>query len=144
MALGYSVQSDEGVRARSIRLNVSPKHAMEVCNAVRGMKVSRAKAFLQNVIAGKEYVEFKRFNKQIPHRKGGKPGRWPKKASERVLKIINNAENNAEQKGLDAEKLKIVHAAAHKGPVYQRRSSKGRMKTSNIETVHIEIVVKEA
>ena len=132
------------MKARSNRVNVSPKHAMEVCNAVRGMRLVRAEKFLENVIDGKEYVEFKRFNKQMPHRTGGKPGKWPKKASERILKIIKNAENNAEQKGLDKEKLKIVHAAAHRGPVYQRRASKGRMKTSNIETVHIEIVVKEA
>ncbi len=144
MAMGYSVQLEGGVKARGTRLNVSPKQAMEVCNAVRGMKVSRAEKFLENVIEGKEYVEYKRFNKKIPHRTGGKPGRFPKKASGMVLNIIKNAVNNAEQKGMDAEKLKIVHSAAHKGPVYQRRASKGRMKTSNIETVHIEIVVKEA
>lgn len=142
--MGYSIQLEGGVKARGTRLNVSPKHAMEVCNAIRGMKVARAEAFLTNVIDGKEFVEFKRFNKQIPHRTGGKPGRWPKKASDRILKIVKNAVNNAEQKGMDAEKLKIVHAAAHKGPVYQRRASKGRMKTSNIETVHVEIIVREA
>lgn len=143
MALGYAAQI-EGAHARGNRLNISPKHAMEICREIKGMSVKRAKAFLNNVIAHTEFVEFRRYNKQMPHRSQGKPGRWPIKASGYILKIIENAESNAEQKGFDVEKLRIVHAAAHRGPVYKRRAPKGKIMPSNIQTVHVEVVVREA
>jgi len=119
----YCAQGIEGAKAYGSMLNISPKHAMEVCRAIRGKKVVRVK---------------------MPHRKGGVSGAFPQKACKEILKLIVNAEANAEDLDMEVEHLVVAHAAAHRGPVYERRSSKGRMKGSNIDMVNVEIIVKEA
>jgi len=43
--------------------HISPKHALEVCSAIRGMKAEVAKEYLEDVIAKKRPVPFKRHNK---------------------------------------------------------------------------------
>jgi len=93
-------------------------------------------------------VPFKRYNKKVPHRKGlvGWPsGRYPVKAAKYFLKLLDNLENNAENKGLDVSRLKIVHCCAHKG----RRLVKyvprafGRSAPVRDTLVHIEVIAKE-
>lgn len=140
----YSAQIEGGAKAYARNINVSPKHAIAVCSAIRGKTVKKAKEFLERVEVMKEPVPLRRFNKKVPHRKGGQPGRFHVKAAGILLKLIGNVENNADQKEMDTDKLLIVHAAAHRGPTYNRRRSKGRMRTSDIDTVNIELIVKEA
>jgi len=132
----------QGGRARGNRINVSPKHCMEICNNIRHKPVNKAVALLERVVRLEERITFYRFNSGFAHSKGGVKGRYPVKASRVFLKLIENAVNNAEQKGMDKEKLVIVHAAAHKGVVYSRRRPKGRMKTANITTANIELVLQ--
>ncbi|NHW44659.1 MAG: 50S ribosomal protein L22, partial [Candidatus Verstraetearchaeota archaeon] len=52
---------------------------------------------------------------------------------------------NAENKGLDVERLVIVHAAAHKGPVIRKYIPRafGRATPFFQQLVHIEVAVKE-
>ncbi|MCD6522842.1 MAG: 50S ribosomal protein L22 [Candidatus Diapherotrites archaeon] len=144
MARKYSAQGIEGARAYGREMDISPKHAIEICREIRGKNVNKAITFLEKVIKKEAFVPFKRFNSKVAHRKGGKPGRYPVKASKAILKVLENAKANAENQGMDTDKLMIVHAAAHRGPVYDRRAPKGRMRTSAIETVNVEIIVKEA
>lgn len=132
----------QGAKAYGHELNISRRHAVEICAAIRGMPLDKAKTFLENVIQKKQFVEFKRHNKQIPHRKGGKPGRYPVKAARAILKLLENAENNAEELGMGDE-LIIKHIAAHKGRTYKRIAPKGRWRPSNIETTNIEIILTE-
>ena len=47
-------------------------------------------------------------------------GRYPQKAARYILKVLKNLEANAEYKGLDVDKLVIVHAQAKKGRVIKR------------------------
>ena len=131
----------EGAKAYGRRIDMSPKHAMEICTHLRGMNAEKADEFLTRVQAKEEYVPLVRFNKQTPHRKGGIQGRYPVKAAKIIQKILRNAMGNAEQKGMDKEKLKIVHAAAHRGPTYSRRKPKGRWTYHQIDTTHVEIIV---
>ena len=87
-------------------LKISPKHCVEICNAIRGMEVTKAKNYLEDVIDMKKSVPFKRHNRQVGHRKGQEgwaAGRYPVKAAEQVLKVLENAEANAEYKGMDTE-----------------------------------------
>jgi len=37
------------------------------------------------------------------------------KAAGQILKVLENAEANAEYKGLDTEKLRIIHISSHRG-----------------------------
>ncbi|MCD6414818.1 MAG: 50S ribosomal protein L22 [Candidatus Diapherotrites archaeon] len=140
--MDYSANID-GAKAYGYELNISRRHAVEVCRAVRGMNLEKAKKFLEDVIDKKRFVEFKKHNKQIPHRTGGKPGRYPVKAAKTILKLLENAENNAEERGM-GDNLVVRHIAAHKGRTYKRLASKGRWKQSDMETTNIEVVLTES
>jgi large subunit ribosomal protein L22 len=145
MKRDYSVEltGEKVAKAQSVNMDVSFKHCAEICREIKGMKLLRAREFLKNVIERKEFVPFRRYNRGVGHRKGGTPGRYPEKASKLILKILDNVQANAEFKGMDEEKLKVVHAQAHSGPTYDRRFSKGRWKRANIETTSVEVIVKE-
>ncbi len=130
-------------------LKISPKHAIEICNKIRGMKVENAKNYLEDVIEMKKAVPFKRHNKKVGHRRGleGWPtGRYPVKAASQILDVLNNAEANAEYKGLESENLKITHISSHKGYVIRGWTPRafGRASPFNTPTTHIQIVLGEA
>lgn len=146
----YAAQYDPATTAKAMayEINVSPKHCIEILRQVRGMKVARAKAFLQNVIDKKESVPFKRFARNVGHKRhqaGWGSGRYPVKASKEILKLIKHAEANAEYKGLEPENMAIVHASSKKGRVIQgvMPRAMGRATAWNIETVTVEIVLGE-
>ncbi len=129
-------------------LRVSPKHMGEVCRAIRGMKIERAREYLQAVIDKKRAIPYRRYRKKLAHRKGlpkWDAGRYPVKAARAVLEVIGNAEANAGYKGMATEKLKIIHASAQRGliiPGFVPRAF-GRASPSNTPTTNVEIVVKE-
>lgn len=130
---------------------VHPKVMREVAEAIKGMRVDQAKKFLQRVMVLKEPVPFRRAHGKQAHRRGladkwGWPiGRYPVKAAKYMLKLLDNVENNAAQKQLDIERLKIIHVAAHKGLVLKRWMPRahGRATPKNRVHSHIEIVVEE-
>ena len=84
----------------------------------------------------------------MPHRCGltGWPsGRYPVKAAKYYLKLLDNLENNAEQKGLDISRLKIVHCAAFRGRKRRKYIPRafGRATPYFDTLVHVEIVAEE-
>ena len=146
----YTNQYDPATTAKAMayEINVSPKHCIEILRQVRGMKVAKAKAYLQNVIDKKESVPFKRHARNVghkPHQEGWPSGRYPEKASKEILKLIKHAEANAEYKGLEPENMSIVHATSKKGRVIQgiMPRAMGRATPWNIETVTVEIILGE-
>jgi large subunit ribosomal protein L22 len=62
----YNEEVDEAKTARAMAksLKISPKHSVEICSAIRGMEVGKAKAYLEDVIEMKKSVPFKRHNKK--------------------------------------------------------------------------------
>ena len=130
---------------------VHPKVMREVAAAIKGMKLQDAKRFLRNVIAKKEAVPFRRAHGKQAHRRGLADkwkwpiGRYPVKASKYMLKLLDNVENNAANKQLDVERLKIIHVAAHKGVTLKRWMPRafGRATPKNRVHSHVEIVVEE-
>ena len=148
----YAYDDKDGsktARAMGKTLKISPKHCVEICRTIRGMDVKKAKNYLNEVIEMKKAVPFKRHNKKVGHRKGlqGWPsGRYPIKAAKEILKIVKNAESNAEYKGLDTENLKIVHSSSHKGFVIKGGIPRafGRVTPFNTPTTHVQIVLGEA
>jgi large subunit ribosomal protein L22 len=146
----YAAQYDPATTAKAMayEINVSPKHCIEILRQLRGMNVVRAKAYLQNVIDKKESVPFKRFARNVGHKRhqsGWGSGRYPVKASKEILKLVKHAEANAEYKGLEPENMKIVHATSKKGRVIQgvMPRAMGRATAWNIETVTVELVLGE-
>lgn len=144
---GYSAKVGEPcAKAMGKEMRVSPKHAMEVCGAIRGMKLAVAKEFLESVAAKRKAVPFKRHRKKLAHRRGaGGSGQFPVKAVRAISMVLKNAEANAEYKGLDLEKVRVVHASAHKGitiPGFIPRAF-GRASPFNKPLTNIEIILKE-
>lgn len=144
-------QEDKSKTARAMgkSLKISPKHSVEICRALRGMKVENAKNYLDEVIAMKKPIPFKKHNKKVGHRKaleGWPSGRYPVKAATQILNILKNAESNAEYKGMDTENLKIEHISSHRGFVIKGGIPRafGRVTPFNTPTTHVQIVLGEA
>ncbi|MCI5866637.1 MAG: 50S ribosomal protein L22 [Methanosphaera sp.] len=146
----YQAKADEKIaKASGHNLKISPKHSVEICRSIRNMYLEDAKAFLEDVIAKKAVVPFKRHNKKVGHRsdlKGWPSGRYPVKAAAAILKVLENAEANAENMELDVENLKLVHASANRGVIIRGWTPRafGRASPSNTPTTHIQIVLGEA
>jgi large subunit ribosomal protein L22 len=150
---GYSVIAEEldpekTVKASGRELRVSHKHSREICHTVKGMMLTKAKGYLQDVMDKEKAVPFKRYCKKAGHRRGlvnSFAGRYPIKAAARVLKVLQSAEANAENKGLDVDKLRIIHAAAYPGMKIKRFTPRahGRASPKFDILTHIEIVLGE-
>ncbi len=128
-------------------LRISYKAAVEVLNAIRGKKLDEAKSLLEDVIAKRRPIPFRRFHGKVAHRKGEGfgPGRYPVKAAKAILDVLLNAENNAEYKGLNIDNLWVVHAVAHKGPKVRKYIPRafGRATPYFEQLVHVEIGLEE-
>ena len=141
----YSYQGDETKTAKAILkdANVSWKDCNEVCYTIKNKKVEPAIKYLDKVLNKEDFVPFRRYNKGKGHRLKGIPGGWPEKATKLVKGVLENAKANAENKGLNIENTKIIHATTYKTMTLDRVRPKGEAHTHNITLATIEIVVKE-
>jgi large subunit ribosomal protein L22 len=150
---GYSIitetlDPEKTAKASGREIKVSHKHAREVCKTIKGMTLTNAKNYLRDVMDKKKAVPITRYNKKVGHRHGlvkSFAGRYPIKASEKILKVIQAAEANAENKGLDVDRLRILHAAAYPGTKIKRFTPRAHGRASpKYETLtHVEIVLQE-
>jgi large subunit ribosomal protein L22 len=139
---------EKTAKASGREIRVSHKHAREVCKTIKGMVLSNAKKYLNDVIEKRKAVPFRRFKKKLGHRHGllkASAGRYPVKTAQQVLKVVEGAEANAENKGLDVDRLRIIHAAAYPGMKIKRYMPRahGRSSPKYETTTHIEIVLDE-
>ena len=146
-AKGYSVAFDpeKTARARGVELPISRKKSMELCRELRGMELQSAKEYLEEVIAKKRAVPIRRYTTGAGHKKGGiGPGKYPVKVAKYVLKVIENAESNAEYIGLDTDTLYIKSIAAHPGRVYKGYMPRahGRWTPWDEKTTNIEVILE--
>jgi large subunit ribosomal protein L22 len=150
---GYSIieemlNPEKTAKASGRELKVSHKAAREVCRAIKGMMLNAAKQYLRDVAAKKKAIPYTRYKKKLPHRHGlikTFAGRYPVKASEQILNVLNSAQSNAENKGLDVDRLRIIHAAAYQGIKLKRYAPRahGRASPKYDTTTHVEIVLDE-
>ena len=117
----YSIRDidpSKTVKCAKREIRISPKDAREVCNTIKGMKIEDAKKMLEDVIVMKKVIPIKHYKGGVPHKQQDAKfyaGRYPIKATDEILKLLTELEANAEHKGLDIEKLIIIHAATHRG-----------------------------
>ena len=73
----YSKEFDPATTAKAMayEINVSPKHCVEIFNYIRHMKVSVAKTILENVIDKKQSIPFKRYARNVGHKRH-QTARW--------------------------------------------------------------------
>ncbi|MBO7409399.1 MAG: 50S ribosomal protein L22 [Candidatus Methanomethylophilaceae archaeon] len=144
---GYTATANPDTSAKALgkELPISPKLAREVCGMIRGMKVDKAIKALEDVIALKRPVPLKRYNKRVSHKQGVGPGRYPEKAAEAILKVIQSAVANATYKGLDTESMVLTTITASRGRVIPGHIARahGRATQCNQDTVNIEVIIEE-
>ena len=148
---GYSIigiDPDRTAIASGRNMRVSPKQCREVCKEIRGKHLDKAIDLLEAVVEEKAWIPYRRHYKKRGHHSGMKKwvaGGHPVKASSFILRILKNAEANADNKGLDIDRLKIVHAVTHRGRTYKKFIERafGRSSAYFEQTSHVEIVVEE-
>ena len=90
-------------KARGGDLRTHFKNMRETAMAIKKMGLEQAKTYLEEVIAMRRCVVFRRFCGGVGRTAQAKSegstngqGRWPKKSAEMLLGILKNAESNAE------------------------------------------------
>ena len=151
MGISYSVEADPDTTAKGMlrERHMSHKHSKAIAREIKGMTVEDAQSYLQQVIDGERSVPFKSHNSGVGHRSdidGWDAGRYPEKASEAFLDLIENVVNNANEQGFDGESMDIMHVAAHKVGEVQGRKPRamGRASAWNTMEVDVELILQEA
>ena len=148
---GYSFQGFDPavhVRASGREVNISPKAAREVAVTIKGMSLTKAIGLLEQVESKEMPVAFRRHKLKVGHRselQGFPTGSYPVRAAKAYLNVLHNLQGNTEFKGLDPERVKIIHAPGYAGRTvkdYYPRAF-GRSSPNFHQLVHIEVVGKE-
>lgn len=146
--LEESLNPEKTAKASGRELKVSHKAAREVAKTIKGMNLSQAKDLLRDVMAKKRPIPYTRYTKKLGHKGGMQKncvGRFPIKAAEQILRVVQAAQANAENKGLDVDRLRIMHSAAYQGMKLKRYTPRahGRASPKYDITTHVEIVLEE-
>ncbi len=125
--------------ARALNIPVSYKQGIELSNYLRYRSTAAAKNILEEVIALRRAVPYRRFTKDLGHKPGIGAGRFPQKASREMLRLVKAVEANAQVKGLNSSSLKITKLVVNKAST---PFSGGRLRHRQKRS-HIEIEVQE-
>jgi len=146
----YSFQNYDAtkhVRASLREKGISHKHAREIALSIKGLSIEKARDYLQAVVNKERAIAYRRFNTQVGHRSdpGMMSGRYPQKSAKEFIKVLDNLESNAEYKGMDLDRLKIINATVHKGVIVKRFTPRamGRASPKNNVLTHVELVAQE-
>jgi large subunit ribosomal protein L22 len=137
------------VRARIRDKDISHKQSREVAVAIKGMSLEKSREFLERVLSREIAVPYRRYYNEVAHRSnirdGFFAGRFPKKVTKEFLRLLDNLESNAEYKGMDLDRLKIVSAVVHKARKLKRFMPRAMGRsTPKVDTlVHVELVAQE-
>ena len=93
-------------------------------------------------------IAFRRHKLKVGHRselQGFPTGSYPVKTARAFLDVLRNLQGNSEFKGLDPERVEIIHAAGFSGRTIKDFVPRafGRSSPNFHQLVHIEIVGKE-
>jgi large subunit ribosomal protein L22 len=139
---------DESAITMGKNLPISPKHAREICKALKGKGIEEAKEWLDEVIGMKIAVPFRKYRKKIGHRRGlvgWDAGRYPVKAAKEIRKVIESLENNITFKELNVPEMKITSIFAMRGRKIQGifTRAQGRSTPKYQVLVHIQVAAEK-
>jgi large subunit ribosomal protein L22 len=150
MGISYSVDADPETTAKAMlrERHMSHKHSKEIAREIKGETAGDAVEYLEAVLAGDRSVPFKSHNSGVGHRSdidGWDAGRYPEKATEAFLDLLENVTANADNQGFDGERMRIMHVAAHKVGESPGRKPRafGRATSWNTPQVDVELVLEE-
>mgnify|MGYP000501251780 CR=1 FL=1 len=149
MGISYSVDADPETTAKAMlrERQMSHKHSKAIAREIKGKTAGDAVEYLQAVIDEEQSVPFRQHNSGVGHRNdidGWDAGRYPEKASEGFLDLLENAVGNADEQGFDGENMEIMHVAAHKVGESQGRKPRamGRASPWNSPQVDVELILE--
>ena len=150
MGISYSIDPDPDTTAKAMlrERQMSHKHSKAIAREIKGMTADEATEYLEAVVNEEQSVPFKSHNSGVGHRNdidGWDAGRFPEKASEAFLDLIENAVGNADHQGFDGETMEIIHVAAHKVGETRGRKPRamGRATEWNSPEVDVELILQE-
>ncbi|QSG15394.1 50S ribosomal protein L22 [Halapricum desulfuricans] len=150
MGISYSVEADPETTAKAMlrERQMSHKHSKAIAREIKGKTAGEAVEYLEAVIEGDQPVPFRQHNSGVGHRTnidGWDAGRFPEKASNAFLDLLENAIGNADHQGFDGESMEIMHVAAHKVGETQGRQPRamGRASAFNSMEVDVELILEE-
>jgi large subunit ribosomal protein L22 len=143
----YKVKKDE-TKARANNCPISLKFSVELASFIKGKPVKKVVNYLNDVEALKRHVPLRRYNRDVGHKKGEaqagvKSGRYPIKVAAYFKKVIESAIKNAENLGLDPEKLLLRGVVVSQGVRRFKMQAQGRRRRQRSKSTNIEVVVKE-
>ncbi|MFH7880932.1 MAG: uL22 family ribosomal protein [Candidatus Aenigmatarchaeota archaeon] len=112
--------------AKTRNSRISLKHAVTICKYLRGKKLSKAKKFLDNVLAQKESYD----------------GKYYTKATKEFISLLKAVEANAKKKGLNVDKLFIKVIKADKGETMYL-PKRAKFLPRRAKTTHLTVIVEE-
>jgi large subunit ribosomal protein L17e len=105
----------KAAKARGNHLRIHYKHTREIGNAIKGMKLAKAQAYLKDVLEFKQAIPFTKYTAGIGRHAIGKqykaPGDkvgWPIKATKTYLDLLLNVESNCKVSVLSLILLFII------------------------------------
>ena len=150
MGISYSVDADPETTAKAMlrERQISLKHSKAIAREIKGRTVAEATTYLESVAAEEQSVPFREHNTGVGHRSdidGWDAGRYPVKAAEDFLKLLENGSNNADHQGFDGDEMEIMHVAAHKVGEQQGRQPRafGSADPWNTPEIDVELVLEE-
>lgn len=129
---------DNTAEARAQNQRVSQKHCVEIGRWLKDDKVERAKEKLKKVIDEEQPVPYTKYNRDLSHKKGMGPGRYPVKAAKEMLRILKSVEENGKYKGL--ENMKVSKVVINQG---RRMRTPKRQRGRSPKSANINITVEE-
>ncbi|KZT37823.1 ribosomal protein L22 [Sistotremastrum suecicum HHB10207 ss-3] len=134
--------------ARGEYLRTHFKNMREVAAALTGLKLTKAYSYLGDVQKHKQVIPFRRFAGGVGRASQAKQfkatqGRWPEKSVKFILRLLKNAESNADAKSLELEDLYIKSIVVQQAPKTRRRTYRahGRINPYQGHPVHLEIIL---
>ncbi|TFK28071.1 hypothetical protein FA15DRAFT_612999 [Coprinopsis marcescibilis] len=134
--------------ARGEYLRTHFKNMREVAAALTGLKLQKAYLYLADVKDHNRTIPFRRFAGGIGRTGQAKEfkttkGRWPEKSIKFILRLLKNAESNADAKNLDVEELVIKSIGVQQAPKTRRRTYRahGRINPYQGHPCHVEIIL---
>ncbi|MDD5417958.1 MAG: 50S ribosomal protein L22 [Candidatus Nanoarchaeia archaeon] len=118
-------------RAAGTYMPASFKYLREIGRFIRGKLLIRAISELNEIKAMKRPLPLTKYNKDVGHKKGIAAGRYPVKTVGTVINVLENVLANAREKGLNENRLEIIHVSSSKSVAKERK----RGKIANFEVV---------
>ena len=127
------------------------KNTFHVGRAIKGMPLTKAEAYLNDVLEHKRCIPYSRFDHSVGRcsaaiQFGLTKGRYPEKSVRIVLNLLKNAKANAEAKKLNIDKLVIKNVFVNQATEGRRRTYRahGSINAYCSSNCHVEILCEEA